>query len=52
MRERNNTCTYRIFVRESEGRRLLEIFRRRGEDTIKLNLKETACEVVDWTHVT
>jgi hypothetical protein len=42
MRERNST--YRIFIGEPEGKRLLEIPRHRWEDNIKMNLKETACE--------
>jgi hypothetical protein len=50
--ERNSTRTRRIFVGKLDGRRLLEIPRRRWEDNSKTNLKETAYVGVDWTRVT
>jgi hypothetical protein len=52
MRERNSTRTRRIFDGKLEGRRVLEIPRRRWEDNIKMNLKVTTFVAVDWTRVT
>jgi len=40
--------TYNILVRKHEGKWQLGTPRRGREDNIKLNLKETECESVDW----
>jgi len=42
---------YKIFVREPEGKRTLGRPRRRWEDNIRMDLRETGWEVVDWFHL-
>jgi hypothetical protein len=44
-----NLC--KILVGKSEGRRPLRIPRHRWEDVIKMGLRETVSEGVDWIHV-
>jgi hypothetical protein len=39
---------YIILVRKSEGKRPLGRLRRRGEDNIRMDLREIGWEVVDW----
>jgi hypothetical protein len=39
---------YRILVGKSEGRRPLERPRPRGENNIRMDLREVGCECVDW----
>jgi len=36
----------------SEGKRPLERYRRKWEDNIKMDLRETVWEDVDWIHLT
>jgi hypothetical protein len=42
---------YRILVGKSEGKRLLERPRRRWEDGIKMDLRETGWGIVEWIHL-
>jgi hypothetical protein len=42
---------YRIFVGKPEGRKPLRKPRHRWKCYIKLGLKKTECEAVDWLHV-
>jgi hypothetical protein len=39
---------YKILVGKPEGKRRLEIHRRRWEDNIRIDLRETGWEFVDW----
>jgi hypothetical protein len=39
-----------MYIRKSEGKRLLESPRHRWENNMKLNLKEMEWEVVVWIH--
>ena len=39
---------YRILVGKPEGKRTLGRPRRRGEDNIKMDLKEVGCDRGDW----
>jgi hypothetical protein len=39
---------YRVLVGSPEGKRPLEILRRRWEDNIKMDLHEVACGDMDW----
>ena len=39
---------YRVLVVKHEGRRPLERPRRRGEDNIKMDLREVGCGCMDW----
>jgi hypothetical protein len=43
--------TYNILVGRPEGRRLLGRHRRRWEDNIRINLRETGFGDVDWIHL-
>jgi hypothetical protein len=36
-------------VGKPEGKRLLRRYRRRWEDSVKLNLRETGCGGMDWS---
>jgi hypothetical protein len=47
MGERRNT--YRILLGKPEGRRLSGRPRRRWVENIKMDLKETGWDVIDWT---
>jgi hypothetical protein len=41
-----------VFLLENlEGKRSLRRPRQRWEDSIRLDLRETGCEVVDWMHL-
>ena len=40
--------SYRILVGKPKGKRPVGRFRRRWEDTIKMNLKSISWEIVDW----
>ena len=40
--------SYRILVGKPKGKRPIGRFRRRWEDTIKMNLKSISWEIVDW----
>jgi hypothetical protein len=40
---------YRVLVRKPEGRRPLEIPRRRWVDNIRTDLQEVGCGYMDWT---
>jgi hypothetical protein len=42
---------YKILVLNSEGKRPLRRPRHRWEDNIKVHLKETGLEGVDWIHL-
>jgi hypothetical protein len=42
---------YKMFVEKPEGEILLVGSRNRREDNIKIDLKETGWEVVDWIHL-
>jgi hypothetical protein len=42
---------YNIMVRKPEGKRPLGRPRRRGDNTIGMDLREICCEVVDWIHL-
>jgi hypothetical protein len=42
---------YNILVERPEGRRPLGRPRRRGEDNIKMDLREIGFEDVDWIHL-
>jgi len=39
---------YRVLVGKPKGKRPLGIPRRRWEDTIKMDLQEVGCGVMDW----
>ena len=39
---------YRVLVGRPEGKRSLGISRRRGEDNIKVELKEVGCDAEHW----
>jgi hypothetical protein len=39
---------YKILVGKPEGRKPLGITRRKWEDNIRMDLRETGCEGVDW----
>jgi hypothetical protein len=41
-------CAYRVLVERPEGKRPLEIPRRRWEDNIKLDLRETGIDGANW----
>jgi hypothetical protein len=43
--------TYIILVVKLEGKKLLGRIRNRGEVNIKMKLRETGCEDVDWSHL-
>jgi len=46
-------CTgHKIFVRKPEGKRIREIIRRTGEGNIRMGLRESGREVVDWIYLT
>ena len=47
-KERN---VHRVLVRKSEGMRLLERFRNRWKDHIKMYPKEVGLESVDWINL-
>jgi hypothetical protein len=49
MREVRNV--YKILVSKPEGRRPLGRPRRRWEDNIKIDLRETVLDGVDWIHM-
>jgi hypothetical protein len=49
MREMRNV--YKILVGETERKRLHEEPRRGWEDNSKMDLKQTACEDVDWINL-
>jgi hypothetical protein len=42
---------YNIYVGKAEGKRRLGSHRRRLEDNIRIYLRETGREVVDWMHL-
>jgi hypothetical protein len=42
---------YQILVGKSEGKRLLGRLRRRWEDNIRMDLRKTGWEGVDWIHL-
>jgi hypothetical protein len=42
---------YKILVGEPERKRPLGRFGRRWGDNIKMHVKETECEDVDWIHL-
>jgi hypothetical protein len=42
---------YRVLVGRPEGKRLPERPRRRWKGGIKMDLRETGCEGVDWIHL-
>jgi hypothetical protein len=42
---------YSILVERPEGKRLLEITRRRCFENIRMHLREIDWEVVDWIHL-
>jgi hypothetical protein len=42
---------FRIMVAKPDGKSQLGRSRRRWEDNIKINLRETALEAVDWLHL-
>jgi hypothetical protein len=39
---------YRVLVGKPEGKRPLGISKRRGEDNIKMDLREVGCGCMDW----
>jgi len=41
----------KILIGKPEGTRLLEKLRRRWEDNIRMDLRETEWEGVDWLHL-
>jgi hypothetical protein len=43
--------TYNILVGKTEGKKPLGRPRRRLEDNIKMDLRETELEVADWIHM-
>jgi hypothetical protein len=43
--------TYKLLVSKPIGKRPLVRRRCRWEDNIKMDLKETWCEVADWLHL-
>jgi hypothetical protein len=42
---------YRVLVGKPEGKRLFEIPRRRWEDGMKIDLRETGWGGVEWIHL-
>jgi len=42
---------YKILVTKPEGKRPLGRPRRRCEDNIRIDLRETGWEIVDWIHL-
>jgi hypothetical protein len=44
--------TYRILVGKPEGKRPLRRRRQRWEDKIRMDLKRSRCEGVEWMHLT
>jgi hypothetical protein len=42
---------YKMFVRKSEGKKLLRRHRIRLGGDIKMDLKETVCQGVGWVHL-
>jgi len=42
---------HNISVRKLEGKTPLERHRRRGQDNIRMDLREIVWEGVDWTHL-
>jgi hypothetical protein len=42
---------YSIFVGQPEGKKRLEIPRSRWEDNMRMDLRETGWEGVDWMHM-
>jgi hypothetical protein len=47
----NGGYAYKILVGKPEGKRLLGRPRRRWEDNIRMDLRETGWEGVDWIHL-
>jgi hypothetical protein len=47
--ERRGVC--RVLVGKAEGKRPLEIPRRRREDNIKMDLQEVRCGGMDWNEL-
>jgi hypothetical protein len=43
---------YKILVRNPEGKRSLARTRSRGEDNIRMDLRETGRKDMDWMHLT
>jgi hypothetical protein len=43
--------SYKMFVENPERNRPLGRRRRRWEDNIRMDLRETGCEVVEWIHL-
>jgi hypothetical protein len=43
--------SYKVFVEEPGGKRLLGRPKRRWKDNAKMDLKETGCVDVDWIHL-
>jgi len=43
---------YKILVGKAEAKRQLGMLRRRGEDNIRMDLKEMVWEVMDWMDLT
>jgi hypothetical protein len=50
-RERERGNVYKILVRKPEGKRPLGRYRRRWEDTIRMNIREIGWEDMDWMHL-
>jgi hypothetical protein len=47
MHEEENKCIY-IFIEKSEGNRPFRISRSRGENNIKMNIRDVGFEGVNW----
>jgi hypothetical protein len=45
------TNTYKLLVRKLEGKRPLRRPRRRWDNNIRMDLRETGREVMNWIHV-
>jgi hypothetical protein len=45
------TRAYKITVRCLEGKRPLGRYRRRWENTMRMDLGEIGCEDLDWNHL-
>jgi hypothetical protein len=45
------TNTYKILIGKPEGKRPLGRLKRTWEDNIRMDLRETGWEVVDWIHL-
>jgi len=43
---------YRVLVGKPEGKRSLERHRRKWEDSIKMDLQEVGCGVMEWIELT